>query len=329
MTLFGYTLMTEQSGPRELVEYAVAAERVGFDFEVMSDHYSPWLTEQGHSPYAWSVLGAVAHATERAGLMTYVTCPTMRYHPAVVAQKAATMALLSDGRFTLGLGSGENLNEHVVSEGWPALQTRHDMLAEAVEIIRDLHAGNLVTYRGDYFDTDSARIWDLPDEPVRIGIAVTGDRGVTELAPLADDLIAVEPKQELIETWNLTADAPTIREGGARAIGQIPISWDPDEKAAVERAHEQFRWFGGGWDVNADLPTTAGFAAAGQFVTLDDVAESIACGPDLDKIVESVGAFWEAGFTDIALVQVGDEGQQQFLDEAAGPLLEKLRAAAP
>jgi len=203
------------------------------------------------------------------------------------------------------------------------------MLAEAMEIIRDLHGGDLVTYRGDYFDTDAARIWDLPDEPVRIGLAVAGDRAVTELAPLADDLIAVEPKEELIETWNLTADAPTIREGGARAIGQIPICWDPDEKTAIERAHEQFRWYGGGWNVNADLPTTAGFASASQFVTLDDVAESIACGPDLDKIVESVSAFWTAGFTDIALVQVGDEGQQEFLDEAAGPLLEKLRAAAP
>ena len=169
MTNFGYTLMTEQSGPRDLVQYAVAAERTGFDFEVMSDHYSPWLTEQGHSAYAWSVLGAVAHATERVGLMTYVTCPTIRYHPAVVAQKAATLGVLSEGRFTLGLGSGENLNEHTVGKGWPAIQSRHDMLVEAVEIIRQLHGGELVTYRGEYFDVDSARIWDLPDEPVGSG----------------------------------------------------------------------------------------------------------------------------------------------------------------
>ena len=145
MTRFGYTLMTEQSGPRELVRYAVAAEAAGFDFEVSSDHYSPWLTEQGHSPYAWAVLGAVAQATERVGLMTYVTCPTIRYHPAVVAQKAATLGLLSEGRFTLGLGSGENLNEHTVGLGWPALETRHEMLVEAVEIIRALHDGDLVT----------------------------------------------------------------------------------------------------------------------------------------------------------------------------------------
>ena len=137
----GYTLMTEQSGPKDLVRWAVGAEEAGFDFAVMSDHYSPWLSAQGHAPYAWSVLGAVAHATERVDLMTYVTCPTTRYHPAVVAQKAATLQILADGRFTLGLGSGENLNEHVVGQGWPAVATRQDMLEEAIEVIRALHTG--------------------------------------------------------------------------------------------------------------------------------------------------------------------------------------------
>ena len=327
-TRFGYTLMTEQSGPRELVRYAVAGERAGFDFEVSSDHYSPWLTEQGHAPYAWSVLGAVAQATERVELMTYVTCPTMRYHPAVVAQKAATMALLSEGRFTLGLGSGENLNEHTIGEGWPALETRQEMLEEAVEVIRELFAGELVTYRGDHYAVDSSRLWDLPDEQVRIALAVSGDRSIERFGPLADDLIGVEPDAELIAAWNDAESTDDIGKG-ARAIGQIPICWDPDEKAAVERAHEQFRWFAGGWDVNADLPTTAGFSGATQFVTPDDVAESIPCGPDLDKIVAAASDFWEAGFTDVCVVQVGDQGQDRFLAEAAGPLLEKLRATAP
>ena len=167
MTDFGYTLMTEQTGPRELVDHAVRAEGAGFDFEVMSDHYFPWLSAQGHAPYAWSVLGAVAHATERVGLMTYVTCPTIRYHPAVVAQKAATVQLLAEGRFTLGLGSGENLNEHVVGQGWPALNERQAMLREAIEIIRELHTGELVDHQGDYFQVDSARIWDLPEQAGR------------------------------------------------------------------------------------------------------------------------------------------------------------------
>lgn len=325
---FGYTLMTEQSGARELVRYAVAAEQAGFDFEVMSDHYSPWLTEQGHAPYAWSVLGAVVSVTKRVELMTYVTCPTMRYHPAVVAQKAATLGVLSEGRFTLGLGSGENLNEHTIGEGWPAVETRQEMLEEAVEIIRALFAGELVTWRGEHYAVDAARLWDLPEEQVRIGIAVSGDQSVERFAPLADDLIAVEPDESLVTAWNGVDGVARIGDG-ARAIGQIPICWDTDKDAAVARAHEQFRWFGGGWGVNADLPTTAGFAAASKFVTPDDVADSIPCGPDLDTIVEAVGEFWEAGFTDVAVVQVGDEGQDRFLEEAAGPLLEKLRAAAP
>ena len=328
MTNFGYTLMTEQAGPKQLVRDAVHAEQVGFDFEVSSDHYFPWLSAQGHAPYAWTVLGAVAHATERVGLMTYVTCPTFRYHPAVVAQKAATLQLLADGRFTLGLGSGENLNEHVVGEGWPTVQNRQEMLAEAVEVIRKLHTGDLVDHHGEFFDVDSARIWDLPDQGVPIGIAVSGEASIEQFAPLADHLIGVEPDSSLVETWNSVDGAPRVGDR-AKAVGQIPICWDPDEKAAVERAHDQFRWFAGGWSVNADLPTTAGFAAATQFVRPEDVAGSIPCGPDLDKVVEAVSAYWEAGFTDVALVQIGGDHQQRFLDEAAGPLLEKLRAAAP
>jgi len=329
MTRFGYTLMTEQSGPKQLVSYATQAERAGFDFEVSSDHYSPWLATQGHAPYAWTVLGAVAQATERVELMTYVTCPTLRYHPAVVAQKAATLQILADGRFTLGLGSGENLNEHVVGEGWPAVTTRLEMLEEAIEIIRDLHTGKVVDFRGVHFKVESAHVWDVPEQGVPIAVAVSGERSVGRFGPLADHLVAVEPKADLIDQWNATDGAPDIGAGGARAIGQIPICWAPDEDRAKALAHDQFRWFAGGWGVNADLPTPAGFAAATQFVTPDDVADNIACGPDLDAIVESVSAFWDAGFTDVALVQIGDELQQRFLDEAAEPLLDKLRAAAP
>lgn len=325
----GYTLMTEQSGPRDLVKWAVAAEDVGFDFEVMSDHYSPWLSAQGHAPYAWSVLGAVAHATERVELMTYVTCPTIRYHPAVVAQKAATVQLLAEGRFILGLGAGENLNEHVVGERWPIVTTRHDMLAEAIEIIRDLHSGDLVDHHGEHFRVESARIWDVPEGGVPIGVAVSGPESVSRFAPLADHLIATDPKKEILDGWNATEGAPRVggTGGSARAIGQIPICWDPDKEAAVERAHEQFRWFAGGWAVNSDLPTTAGFAGASQFVRPEDVAKSIPCGPDLDAIVEAVGTFADAGFTDVALVQVGGDHQEWFLAEAAEPLLAKLRTS--
>jgi G6PDH family F420-dependent oxidoreductase len=323
MTGFGYTLMTEQSGPKDLVRYAVAAERAGFDFEVSSDHYSPWLTEQGHSPYAWAVLGAVAQATTRVELATYVTCPTMRYHPAVVAQKSATLQLLSDGRFTLGLGSGENLNEHVVGEGWPMVDVRQDMLVEAVKIIRELHTGELVTWEGQYFRVDSARVWDVPAGGVPIGIAVSGPKSIDQFAPLGDHLISTEPDAALVEGWNAARQASAQP---SRAIGQVPICWGPDKDAAIRQAHEQFRWFGGGWSVNSDLPTPAGFEGASSFVRPDDVAASIACGPDLDELAESVRPFIEAGFTDVAVVQVGDEGQDEFLDQVAEPLLEKLRA---
>ncbi|WP_029117341.1 LLM class F420-dependent oxidoreductase [Mycobacterium sp. URHB0044] len=327
MTRFGYTLMTEQSGPKELVDYAVSAERAGFDFEVSSDHYSPWLSSQGHAPNAWTTLGAVAHATERVELFTYITCPTMRYHPAIVAQQAATLQILADGRFTLGVGSGENLNEHVVGKGWPTVARRQEMLREAIQIIRELFTGELVDWKGEHFQVDSARLWDVPEVPVAIAAAVSGERSVETFAPLADHLIAVEPNKDLVDAWHAARKATGL-PGGVRVIGQIPICWDPDRDAAVTRAHDQFRWFAGGWAVNADLPTTAGFAGATQFVRPEDTASSIPCGPDLDAIVDAVSKYWEAGFTDIALVQIGDDGQDTFLKEAAEPLLQKLRAAA-
>ena len=315
--------MTEQSGPRELVRYAVAAETAGFDFEVSSDHYSPWLTEQGHAPYAWTVLGAVAQATSRVELATYVTCPTMRYHPAIVAQSAATLQVLAEGRFILGLGSGENLNEHVVGEGWPSVDVRQDMLEEAVTIIRELHTGNLVTWEGSYFRVDSARIWDVPESVVPIGVAVSGEKSIARFAPLSDHFISTEPDPELVEGWHAAKGGTTE---DSRVIGQIPICWGPDKEQATAKAHEQFRWFAGGWAVNADLPTPAGFAGASQFIREEDVAGSIACGPDLDEIAESARAFVDAGYTDVAIVQVSDEGQDAFLAEVAEPLLEKLRA---
>src|SRR6476661_9925996 len=325
MTRFGYTLMTEQSGPKELVRYSVSAERGGFEFEVSSDHFSPWLAAQGHAPNAWAMLGAVAHATDTVELFTYVNCPTMRYHPAVVAQQAATLQILADGRFTLGLGSGENRNEHVVGKGWPTVRRRQDMLCEAIQIIRELLTGDLVDWTGEYLQVGSARLWDIPDVPVAIAAAVSGDRSVEAFARLADHMIAVEPDKDLVDSW-FDARRATGLPGDVRVVGQIPICWDPDRDAAVRRAHDQFRWFGGGWAVNADLPTTAGFEGATQFVRPEDVAESIPCGPDLDAIVDAVREYWEAGFTDIALVQIGDDGQDLFLKEAAGALLEKLRA---
>ncbi len=316
----GYTLMTEQSGPTDLVRFATGAERAGFDFEVISDHYSPWLPEQGHAPYAWSVLGAITQSTERVELMTYVTCPTMRYHPAVVAQKAATVQALSGGRFTLGLGAGENLNEHVVGRGWPPANVRHDMLAEAVQIIGGLFDGGYFNYEGTHFRVDSAKLWDLPERRTPVAIAVSGSQSVQRFAPVADAMIAVEPDSDIVGEWDATKPGPASRK-----IGQLPISWGPDRDAAVKRAHEQFRWFAGGWKVNAELPGPAGFAGATQFVREDDVAGAIPCGPDIAGIVDGVREFERAGFTDLALVQIGGDQQDDFLSFAEEDLLPALR----
>jgi G6PDH family F420-dependent oxidoreductase len=196
------------------------------------------------------------------------------------------------------------------------------MFGEAIEIITRLLDGGYVNYVGDHFRVDSAKVWDLPEQRVPVAVAVSGDQSIEKFAPLVDHLIAVEPESDLVEKWEATVGA---RE--SRKIGQIPICWDTDRTRAVERAHEQFRWFGGGWKVNAELPGPAGFAGATQFVRPEDVAGAIPCGPDLDGIVEAVGEFTAAGFTDVALVQIGDENQQEFLDFAASDLLPALRSS--
>ncbi|MFC9636693.1 LLM class F420-dependent oxidoreductase [Streptomyces mirabilis] len=314
MVQIGYTMMTEQAGPRELVGQVVGAERAGFDFSVISDHYFPWLESQGHASYAWSVLGAAAQATERIPLMTYVTCPTTRYHPAVVAQKAATMQLVSQGRVRLGLGSGENLNEHVVGRGWPAAHVRLEMLEEAVEIVRSLFAGENLNHHGAHFDVENARLWDLPDAPPPIGVAVSGDRSCELAGHVADLVIATEPRPELVSAFD--------RHGGAGKprVGQLPLCYDTDRDAAIARAHDQFRWFGGGW-VNSELPGPASFAGATQFVR----PESIPCGGDVNAVAEAVRPYVDAGFTEVALVQIGGDHQEPYLEWAEQKLLPALR----
>jgi G6PDH family F420-dependent oxidoreductase len=321
MVNIGYTLMCEQTGPRELVRDAEAAERAGFGLAVISDHYFPWLDSQGHAPYAWSVLGAVSQATEQLELMTYVTCPTMRYHPVVVAQKAATMGLLSDGRFTLGLGAGENLNEHVVGERWPAVGVRHAMLVEATKIIGRLLDGDQhVNFRGEHFDVEQARLWDLPARRVPIGIAVSGQNSCALAGEHGDMMIATEPKPELGEMFDAAGGA------GKPRVGQIALSYDPDREAAIQRAHQQFRWFGLGWKVNADLPNPESFDAATAFVTPQAVADQLGCGPDVEEHVEKIRPFLDAGFTEIALVQIGGEHQTPFIAWAQEKLLPALRS---
>ena len=317
MTNYGYTLLSEQSGPRALVADAARAEQAGFDFAVISDHYSPWLEEQGHSPYAWSVLGAVAQATERMALMSFVTCPIRRYHPAVVAQKAATMALLSQGRFTLGLGAGENLNEHVAG-AWPPVSQRHDMFTEALEIIQGLLDGDAVSFTGEYYEVGQARLFDLPEERVPTAVAVSGPESCALAAEYADGMIATEPDRDLVDQFEASG-------GNGRRYGQAAICYGPDEQECRRLVREQFRWSPLGWKARAELPNPASFAAATETVDEDDVAASVSCGPDLDRHLRAVAAYREAGFTDIAVIQVGGDGQERFLDWARSEFLPALR----
>src|ERR1700687_4613077 len=307
VTLFGYTLMCEQAGTKHMVRNLALAEASGFDFAVISDHYFPWLDSQGHAPYAWSVLGAAAQATDRIPLMTYVTCPIRRDHPAVVAQKAATMQLLSDGRFTLGLGAGENLNEHIVGGHWPIAGVRHQMLEEAVEIIRALWTGETVTYRGKHFDVESAKIWDLPDSPPPIGIAVSGPASCRLAGRHADVMIAVEPRPELGQMFDSAGGT------GKPRVGQIALSYDPDPQIAVKRAMDQFRWVTGSWRVNAELPVPASFDAASKPVREEDVSIQMPWGHDVQRHIAGIREFEKAGFTHLALVQVGADTQEQFI----------------
>ncbi len=267
----------------------------------------------------WSVLGAVAEVTDQIELMTYVTCPIKRYHPAIVAQKAATIQLLSDGRFTLGLGSGENLNEHVVGGAWPPVDIRHEMFAEALEIIRPLLAGETVTFRGKHLEAENAKLWDLPEHPPKIACAVSGRRSCDLAGRYADAMIAVQPDPDLGDRFDKAGGA------GKPRVGQVGLSYDRDRAAATKRAHEHFRWFTGGWDVMAELPAPAHFASASQFVREADVAEQIPCGPDVSVHVAGVKEFVDAGFTHVAVVQIGGDAQDSFFDWAEKELLPELR----
>jgi G6PDH family F420-dependent oxidoreductase len=315
----GYTMLCEQTPPKQLVSDLVRAEEIGFGFSVISDHYFPWLEDQGHSPYAWSVLGAAAQATSRIGLMTFVTCPTMRYHPAVVAQKAATVALLSDGRFTLGLGAGENLNEHVIGRGWPSADVRHVMLAEAAEVIAMLFDGGYVSYTGHQITVDSAKLYDLPPQRIPVAIAASGQRSAELASRHGDALIAVEPDAAVVAAFDASGGS------GKPKYGQVPVSYGPDASEAREYAARLWGWASAGWKVMAELPGPASFEAYSSMIRPDEVTASVPCGPELKPYLEAVRAYQDAGFTHVALVQIGAERQEQFFEFAAAELLPALR----
>jgi G6PDH family F420-dependent oxidoreductase len=312
----GYKLMAEEHEPRALVANGRRAEEAGFAFAAISDHFFPWLEVQGHSPFAWSVLGALAQATRRIGLMTAVTCPSFRYHPAIVAQAAATVALLADGRFTLGLGSGERLNEHVIGAGWPDVSVRQEQLREALEIIGLLFEGGTHSYRGAWYALEDARLYDLPEPAPPIALAAGGPRAARLAAECANGLITTEPRRELVDAF---AEAG----GEGPRYAEVSLCWAPREEQAREVAHRYARWSGLGWNVLPELPDPPAFEAASRSVRPEDLDESVALGPDVERHVERIRPYVEAGFDHLVLVQIGPEQQGffDFFERELGPAL--------
>ncbi|XTZ14430.1 TIGR03557 family F420-dependent LLM class oxidoreductase [Micromonospora echinospora] len=315
---FGYKLASEGFGPKEIIRQAIRAEEVGFDFVEMSDHFHPWLDVQGHSSFTWTVFGAIAARTERVGLVTGVTCPTVRYHPAIIAQAAATLALVSDGRFTLGVGAGERLNEHVVGQGFPSVRGRHERLREALEIIRLLWRGGYQSYEGKHLHLEDAQVFDLPDQPPVIAVAASGPASVAIAAELGDGLFATEPKPDLVQAY---------RRGGGEGprYAEVPMAWAPDEQQAVQAAWQTSRWAVTGWKVMSELPNPVNFEAASSTVTEDDIRQQFAIGPDPDVHVAAVRTYAEAGFDHLVLQNAGPD-PDGFLDFYRDTLADRLRA---
>jgi G6PDH family F420-dependent oxidoreductase len=317
----GYKLATEAFGPDEIVRQTVRAEEAGFDFVELSDHYHPWLESQGHSAFTWSMLGAMAARTERIGLATGVTCPMIRYHPAVIAQAAATVQLLSGNRFTLGVGSGERLNEHVVGGGWPAVRIRHHMLREALEIINLLWQGGYQSYEGKYLTLEDARVWDLPEQLPVIAVAAGGPGAAKLAAELGGGLFATEPEASLVEEYAKAG-------GSGPRYAEVPMSWAESEDAAVLAALETSRWALTGWPVMSELPNPVNFDAASSTVTPDDIRGQFSIGPDLDAHVRQAQPYVDAGFDHLVLQNTGPD-PDGFLDVCAAELIERVRSLTP
>ena len=304
MVQFGYKLMTEEHGPAVLIENAQRAEAAGFDFVSISDHFHPWLEAQGHAPFAWSVLGGIAQATSRIGIATGLTCPIIRYHPAIIAQAAATIAVMSKGRFTLAVGAGERLNEHVTGDRWPSTPERHAMLGEAIDIFRTLWAGGVHSWEGDWFVVDHARLYDLPDDPINIVLGVSGPASVALALEKADGIMATEPKSDLVDGFRTKKQGP--------AYAEAVLSYAPTEQAGLEQAHRTFRFSALGWAVNSELRDVEGFEAASKFVRPEDLASSIAAGPDVETHLALIRKYVDAGFDRVVLTCPG-EGQARFI----------------
>lgn len=306
MVEIGYALSSEEHGPRDLIRYAQLAEQAGFRFAFISDHYLPWLDQQGNSPYAWTVLGGVAQATSQLRLGTEVTCPLIRYHPAILAQAAATMGMLLPGRFSLGVGAGENLNEHILGRHWPEVETRHDMLAEAVEIIRRLWTGDWVSYYGSFYTVENAQIYSLPDEIPPIYMAAAGEEAAELAGEIADGLITTGPSSETIQQFAKTGGA------GKPAYAQLSVCWAETEADARRTAYEWWRQTAVPGELHQILPLPRDFERLSRLVSEDDVAQSVIASPDPARHIEAIHRYTSAGYSHVYIHQVGPEQEGFF-----------------
>jgi G6PDH family F420-dependent oxidoreductase len=322
MTAYGYSLMCELHHPDQLLDQARQAEQAGFDFLTISDHIHPWLYSHHHSPFAWSVLGALAAQTEQVDLVSLVTCPIIRYHPVIVAQMSATVAAMSGGRFRLGVGAGENLNEHVTGSAWPPVHVRHEMLAEAIGIIRMLHEGGYRSFEGKHYTVNDARIFTLPDEPPPVYVAASGPAALRVAAELGDGYINTEPRADLVEGFRASVPHGPV-------MGQMAVSVDDDRDRALRTAHERFRFAASGWKVQSELPNPKNFEAATAAVREDDMADLVPSGTEVEPYVEAVDRWLDAGYDHLALAPVGDPARFfEFWKAELGPALREREPAS-
>jgi len=318
MAEIGYALSSEEHAPNDLVRNARMAEEAGFPFALISDHFHPWTTVQGHSAFVWSVIGGIAGATQRLRLGTGVTCPTIRIHPAIIAQAAATSGAMMPGRFFLGVGTGENLNEHILGDKWPESEVRRDMLAEAVELIRLLWQGENASWDGDYYTVENARIFDVPEQLPDIYVAASGPAAAELAGNIGDGFIGTSPDADTIKAFEDAGGA------GKPKYGQASVCWAPTEEEGVKTAHRIWPNAGLKGDLSQELPLPEHFEQASQLVSEEDIAEAIPCGPDPERHAEQLRQYVEAGYSHVYIHQIGrdQEGFFRFWENELRPKLQ-------
>jgi G6PDH family F420-dependent oxidoreductase len=306
MVQIGYAFSSEEHLPNDMVRHARLAEEAGFPFGLISDHYHPWVDRQGQSPFVWSVIGGIAQVTQRLALGTGVTCPIMRYHPAIIAQAAATAGAMMPGRFFLGVGAGERLNEHILGDHWPEPSVRQDMLQEAIDVIRTLWQGGYQSYRGEYFEVENARIYTLPDPLPQIMVAAAGPEAAELAGAVGDGLIGTDPDPQIVEKFEHSGG------GGKPKYAQVTVCWAQDEARARKTAFEWWPNAGLKGPLNTELALPEHFQQAAAMVKEDDVAQKVICGPDPKPHLDMIQKYVDAGFDHVYVHQVGPD-QEGFI----------------